>query len=115
MENFLIGMFVGVVVTAIAIRIALHLAVKRAERTIESLTKAIEQLKLDHVAARVEEHQGVFYVYNATDNSFMAQGATLAELRATIEARWSDRRVLVTEGEPEVLDRLRATKVAADA
>jgi vancomycin resistance protein YoaR len=112
MENFIIGAVAGVIVTAVVLRVALHLAVRRAEKTLEALEQAIENLQANMIPARVEQHDGMFYVYNARDNSFIAQGTSLAELRSRIEGRMKDAHVVVQEGDPAVLEALKATQNA---
>lgn len=112
METFIIGFLVGAITVAAVIRIALHIAVKRAEHTIEALQEAIEKIQTTMIPARVEQHDGIFYVYNTQDNSFIAQGTTLDELRSRIEGRMKDARVIVQEGDPAVLEALKATQNA---
>jgi lipopolysaccharide export LptBFGC system permease protein LptF len=109
MEQFLIGMFAGIVLTVIVGRWILIRATARAEQQIEQMVQAIQALSVNQVQARVEEDNGVFYVYRADDNTFLAQGTTMAELRERIESRMKDAMVCVTEGDPEVLARLKAT------
>lgn len=113
MESFIIGFFAGMIVTAVALKIALNIAVKRAEQTLEALQEAMEKIQTDMIPARVEQHNGMFYVYSIRDNSFLAQGTTLAELKTRIESRMKDARVVVNEGDPAVIEALKAT--AADA
>jgi vancomycin resistance protein YoaR len=82
---------------------------RRAEQNLEALVKALEEVSANNIQARVEEDSGVFYVYNAQDGTFLAQGRTLTELRERLEQRWPDAVVAVTEGDTAVLERLKAT------
>ncbi len=109
MEMFFIGVVAGVVVTGILVDIAFRVAIKRAERQVEELAAAINALSPPKIEARVEEQDGMFYVYRTDDNSFLAQGSNLDELRERIESRIRDARVFVTEGDAEVLARLKST------
>lgn len=109
MESFAIGFFAGAVIASAALRIALHIATKRAEAQLETLMSAIKTVSDKHIAARVEQHDGVFYVYRVDDNTFLAQGNSLTELKQRIEDRIKDARVFVTEGDPEVMSALKAT------
>ena len=109
MESFIIGFFAGAVMASVALRIALHIATKRAEAQIETLMAAIKTVSAKHIAARVEQHDGVFYVYRVDDNTFLAQGSSLDELKQRIEDRIKDAQVFVTEGDPEVVSALKAT------
>jgi hypothetical protein len=109
MESFFYGVFAGIVLTTIVVNIVLRRATRRAEQQLEEMVQAIQALSANQVQARVEEDNGVFYVYRADDNTFLAQGTTMSELRERIESRMKDAMVYVTEGDPEVLARLKAT------
>lgn len=109
-EDMLMGFAVGVLVTVVAVRIAMALAMHRAMQTIQALEKTLETLQDNLIKARVEQHDGMFYVYNTQDNSFIAQGTTLAELKSRIDERMRDINVVVTEGDAAVLEALKATK-----
>ena len=109
MESFAIGFFAGVVIASVALRIALHIATRRAEAQLETLMAAIKTVSATNIEARVEQHDGVFYIYRVDDNTFIAQGNSLTELRQRIEDRVKDARVFVTEGDPEVVSALKAT------
>jgi hypothetical protein len=109
MEMFVVGFVTGIVLTVIAVNIALRIATRRAEQQIEELAAAINALSPPKIEARVEEQDGVFYVYRADDNTFLAQGTNLSELRERIESRIRDAKVFVTEGDAEVLARLKST------
>lgn len=109
MMEFAAGIIVGMIITAVLVNIAWRMATRQAERDIEQLVESIRALKDNQVQARVEEADGVFYVYRVDDNSFLAQGTTMAELKQRIESRMRDARVYVTQGDAEVLERLKAT------
>lgn len=110
--DFLLGLGIGIVATAIVIRILLAIAVRRAEATIQALEYAINELKNSTVSARVEEHDGVFYVYDAEDDTFLVQGTDLSELKRNLETRYRDKNIVVTQGDESVLARLKDTGAA---
>ncbi len=107
--EFLLGIIIG----AVSTYLVGYLVMKSIERRVESQLAALLEEMADRaqqtINARVEEHQGVFYVYNTKDNMFMAQGSTLAEIRATIEARWKEFRVYLTEGDDATIQALKKT------
>ena len=109
MIEFVYGIIAGMIITAVLVNIAYRLATRRAEQQIEQLAAAIKTLSANQIQARVEEDNGVFYVYRIDDNSFLAQGTSMAELKERIESRMKDAMVFVTEGDAEVLARLKAT------
>jgi hypothetical protein len=108
MIEFLLGMIAGVIIGYVILRILLHIALSRAEKELGLLAQAVEIYQASTIPARVEQIDGVFYVYDTRDGSFLAQGQTVAELRSRIESRVKHARILVTEGEESVLSLLKA-------
>ena len=108
MIEFLIGVAAGAIVGYVVLRILLHIAVSRAEKELGLLARAVEIYEASTIPARVEQIDGVFYVYDTRDDSFLAQGETVTELRSRIQSRVKHARVLVTEGEESVLSLLKA-------
>lgn len=109
MTELFVGMIFGMCLALAVVYVYLRMVMLRAAQNIDDLIQVIERLKESIIHARVEEADGVFYVYNTADQSFMAQGTTIAELRERIEQRWADAQVMITQGERAVLDRLKAT------
>ena len=107
MMEFVLGMAAGVIVGYMVLRILVHVALARAEKELRLLAQAVEIYQASTISARVEQIDGVFYVYDTRDGSFLAQGETVTELRSRIEARVKHARVLVTEGEESVLNLLK--------
>ena len=108
MIEFLIGAAAGAIIGYVVFRILVYIALSRAERELGLLAQAVEIYQAATIPARVEQIDGVFYVYDTRDDSFLAQGQTVTELRSRIESRVKHARVLVTEGEESVLNLLKA-------
>lgn len=106
MEYFFIGMVAGAVgfylLLKIALRMAINALAKRLEESIEQAEKIVQNIE-----ARVEEHSGVFYVYNVEDESFIAQGRTVEELREHIKRRAIEGRIFITTGDEDVIQKLK--------
>lgn len=109
MTELFVGMIFGMCLALVVVYLYLRMVMLRAAQNLDDLIQVIERLKESIIHARVEEQDGVFYVYNTQDQSFMAQGRTVAELRERIEQRWADAQVMITQGEQAVLDKLKAT------
>lgn len=114
MPEFLLGATIGVCFTLAMVYIGLKISIRRTEKQIDNLVKEIKSISSQIIRARVERHQDLFYVYNTQDETFMAQGSNLTELRQKIESRWRDAQVFVTEGDPETLQALKATATEGD-
>lgn len=109
MTELFVGMIFGMCLALVVVYLYLRMVMLRAAQNLDDLIQVIEHLKKSIIHARVEEQDGVFYVYNTADQSFMAQGTTIAELRERIDQRWADAQVMITEGDQAVLDRLKST------
>ena len=101
-----VGIFIGATAFYLTMKLAVNLLTRRIEQQLETLEEALKE-HVDLIPCRVEQHNGVFFVYNNETNEFMAQGNDLAELRERIKARWKDRRVSVVAGDENVLAQLK--------
>lgn len=115
MIEFVFGVIAGMIITAVLVNIAYRLATRQAEQEVEQLIGQIKTVTANWIKARVEQDNGVFYVYRVDDNTFMAQGSTMAELKDKIEARWKEATVFVTEGDEHVLQSLKNTQTNLEA
>ena len=110
MIDFLAGLAFGVTI----IVVIMYFVIKRAEAhlvgNIKTIMDQLEEQTKNIISARVEQHDGIFYVYNVSDNSFIAQGNSIQEIREGIESRMKDATVLVTEGDESVLAALKETR-----
>ena len=111
MIEFVIGMVAGVVITVVVAVWVVKGLVARAEADIDAIVAEIKKTAENIIPARIEQHDGVFYVYNTRDGSFIAQGTSLAEIKARIEERMKDATVMVTEGDTDVLQKLKDSGV----
>lgn len=108
MIEFALGFLFGIVAIYIGLKLLANMLLKRLEQQLDSLNKDIETLS-KVVPARVEEDNGMFYIYSVTDNAFLAQGRTVDEIRQAVESRDASLKVTVTEGDESVIERLKAT------
>ena len=115
MTELIVGMVWGIALTCGILYLMVQRAMRRAEHNLERITHVIERLKEDMILARVEEADGVFYIYKTEDSTFLAQGTTVAEIRERIEERWRDVHVYVTEGDQDVIERLKSTGAQVEA
>ena len=109
MIEFIVGVVAGVVLTVLVATWLMRTIVARTEADIDAIVAEIKKVSENIIPARVEQHDGVFYVYNTRDNSFIAQGESITEIKARIEERMKDATVMVTEGDPNVLQKLKDT------
>jgi ribosome-binding ATPase YchF (GTP1/OBG family) len=110
MIEFALGFLVGIVAVYIVLKILSNIILNKLQSQLDNLDQEIESLNR-FVQARVEEENGMFYIYNIKDNSFLAQGHSMQEIREKIESLNKGIVVTVTEGDDEVIKRLKETAV----
>ena len=101
-----VGIFIGATAFYLTLKLAVNLLMRRLARDIEQLEVDLDQHEKT-IQARVELHNNEFFVYNNDTNEFMAQGATLQDLRKRIRDRWSTYQVSVVAGDENVLAQLK--------
>ena len=60
------------------------------------------------IPAKIEEIDGIFYVYAVDKNEFLAQGSDLQELLAHLNYRMPNAHIRVIAGEPNVMQKFKA-------
>jgi hypothetical protein len=114
LESFVLGICVGMGVAYVMMRIVVWATLRQMERRgieIENLVQKIKQdAQASVVEARLEEHQGEFFLYRVDNGEFIAQGTTAKEITARTDQRIHDKAVVVTQANDGVMERYRATK-----
>ena len=106
--GLVLGIAVGVFIVLMFIKSAVREALESADGSLNRLKQLVEQ-EIEHVVqTRVEEHAGVYYIYNIEDGAFLGQGTTLDEVVASVTKRLPNTNVNITEGDIEVIKKLRA-------
>ena len=115
--NFIIGFVLGMALSYIIHRFIVWSTLKQMEREgieIDELLERVKQKVAEKVVqARLEEHQGVFYLYRVDTGEFIAQGSSHAEVERLTELRIPNLPVYVTEADEAVMERYRATQNVA--
>jgi len=79
--------YLGYKVREIQARITLDRIINRIE---------VEDLDEEMVPINIEKHDNAFFVYDVSDNSFMAQGSTRGELELNLAKRFPDKKFLAS-------------------
>ena len=105
---------IGIAVTAFVLGVIAHqiwikIVVWHTLREMRRAGIDIEKMFDDHepevtrdIACRLEQHDGVWFLYNVDNNEFVAQGRTRRELDAAVARRFPDRRVVARDVDEEV-------------
>jgi len=112
--DFLLGLAMGMAVSYLITRLIIWATMRQIEREGIEVDQLIQRMKEkvqdSIVQARLEEHQGMFYLYRVDNSEFIAQGRTHDEIRKITDQRLPNLPVYVTEAEDAVLERYHATK-----
>lgn len=63
----------------------------------EGLEEELEQENPNRIHISVEHHEGMFFVYNAEDNSYMANATTMAEIQEQLLERFPNKTFAIAE------------------
>ena len=117
-EDILLGISLGILLGWLTAYIIMRVVVWATMRQIERegieidalLEKMREKAREQVIEARLEEHQGEFFLYRKDTGEFIAQGATAQEITERTDRRVYHMPVVVTEADEGVMERYRATK-----
>lgn len=109
--DFLLGTVFGIFITYIILRLVFRLIVSRVETIIEDTFTSMQGEVLDSnlVKARVEDINGVFYLYNNETDVFIAQGKSIQEIQKQITAMGNTDKIVVAHGNEDTLKKLNGT------
>jgi len=114
LEGFILGFCAGVLVSYLWVKFIVWSTMRQIEKEgieIKELMARLQKQKKDMIVeARLEEHQGEFFLYRVDNGEFIAQGVTAKEISDRTDARIRDHAVVVTQSDAEVMERYRATK-----
>ncbi len=114
MVEFILGFCLGLLVAYVTVKIVVWSTLRQLEQDNIEVDELIDKMKQkienNIITARMEEHQGLFYVYRADNNEFIAQGATADEIDEKTMQRFGKKSVIVTDAEDQVLSRYLATR-----
>jgi hypothetical protein len=106
--SFILGVAVGVLIVLMFIKSAVREALESADNSLDKLKELVEKEIDQTVQTRIEEHHGVYYLYNVKDGAFLGQGATLIEIKDCIAKRLPNTNVNIIEGDTDVIKKLQS-------
>lgn len=108
--EFIILLVSSLISVIIGIRIGWQARENHAQKVVAQHLKKIEeevdQESKELVPIKIEQHNGVIFVYNKNDNSFMAQGKSKKELEDALSLRFPGKRFSATQEELDKADLL---------
>jgi hypothetical protein len=106
--GLVLGIAVGVFIVLMFIRSAVREALESADDSLTRLQNLVDEEIERTIQTRVEEHDGVYYIYNVKDGAFLVQGSTLKEVKDSIEQQFPNTNVNITSGDIGVINKLKA-------
>jgi len=103
-----IGLILGIFVVLMFIRSAVREALESADDSLNRLKNLVDEELERTVQTRVEEHDGMYYIYNVKDGAFLVQGLTIKEVKDSIEKQFPNVNVNITQGDINVINKLKA-------
>ena len=79
------------------------------ERELTKHQKLLEKQHeaLDTLLTRVEQDNGVFFLYHVENSEFVAQGTSLENIRENLQTKYRDFDIKIVDGDKEVLRTLK--------
>ena len=78
------------------------------QQYLETRDDIIQEVLRNMITTRLEVHHGLYYLFREDDDSFVAQGQDARELLDHINLRFRGKKFFITEGDPDVIQKLQA-------
>lgn len=111
MFEFFIGLVVGAFLLYQWLAFVANRLIEKSGRDLDQLLQdQIKESTVQELAiteARVEEINGMFYLFDSNTNMFIAQGTTLSELKQHAKQCLNSSAVIISSTDPEVISKLK--------
>ena len=98
--EFLAGLAIGILLTVAIIRaIALAYLTYQERKLDDAIKEGLEKLKETIVPARIEDVNGLLFLYNRETEEFLGQGKDMQELNDVVRKRFPNRLFNVPQDE----------------
>jgi hypothetical protein len=104
--DFIIGMFIGMVVTAFGVYLIFKYMERQIMAELEKLAETVESAQPDNIVATVEVADNQYFCYNKDNSQFLCYGSTLAELVTRFRNRFPNYNVTLESEDRAVADEL---------
>jgi hypothetical protein len=98
--EFIVGIFFGALICFVIIAAIAHIIVRiRLARLEEAIKAGVKKFREHVIPSRIEEVNGMIYLYNRETEEFLGQGVTFEELNNSVKARYPNKLFDVNQGE----------------
>jgi hypothetical protein len=115
METLILTLVVALILMHVAGRIIqwyLMRQILKDPKIIAAIGRLQQDLEKPPMTVRIEEHLGMFFLYDTDTHKFVVQGRSHDEIYERLKPMLDDRKIWVTEGDEDVIARFKATKNA---
>jgi hypothetical protein len=115
--DFVLGMFFGMFVSYVVVKFVVWRTMHEINQMLgydfrARLREAIDVPEnVDKIETRLEDIDGMFYIYNKHNGEFLAQGATASDLITQIKQRFANHEIVISAGEPQALKRFKESSI----
>jgi len=116
MELLALGLVIGIILHKIWTHVMIAMTLREMKRNGIDLQEIFQDAETKNmqepemITARLEQHNGTFLLYDTNTSEFIAQGMNAAEIEHQVNVMRPNHSVIVTDSDPEVLNRYRETK-----
>jgi hypothetical protein len=101
--DFGLGVIVGILVIVLILKMFVDAVIRSVETRVQTVST--------EVVCKLEEINGVFYLYDNTNNTFLAQGKTLEDIKNFLKIRKLPyNHIRVEHGDTDAIKKLLATE-----
>lgn len=106
--DFLTMMILGYIAVRVFAWIGAELWLRSLERELDKHQKLLKKQReaCDTLLTRVEQDNGVFFLYQLETSEFVAQGTSLKNIRENLQTKYRDFDIKIVDGDKEVLQTL---------
>lgn len=98
--DIIIGLICGAIIGYSVRGIIYEMKRLRALKELDgAIDKTLSSLKEKIIPSRIEEENGMLFLYNKNTNEFLGQGKSLVELEHAVRTKYPDRLFNVTQAE----------------
>jgi hypothetical protein len=115
--DFVLGMFFGMFVSYVVVKFVVWRTMHEINQMLgydlrDRLREAIDTPEnVDKIETRLEDIDGVFYIYNKHSDEFLAQGANASDLLQQIKHRFANHEIVISAGEPHAIKRFKESSI----
>lgn len=101
--DFILGVIAGILIIFLILKMFVNSLLRSVEANVQSVST--------EVVCKLEEINGVFYLYDNSSNTFLAQGKTLTDIKDFLEIRKLPyKHIRVEHGDSDAIKKLLATE-----